>query len=106
MLFGRRILLFALAFIVASLAYQFLCLPGRSAFLGLTLLGAGYELMAGCIAAILCHRYGAVRIERLLRPTLFVSIPALATMVLEPAVPQHARLFGVYAGMPAGLLFV
>lgn len=80
---GSRVWIFAVLWIVAAMGYRYIVqAEATNLFLNMTVLGTGDELMIGSLAALSCKEFGAVRVERMLRPLLLISVPALMVAML------------------------
>ena len=68
----------------------------------LNILGAGDVLAIGALGAIACRKFGAGRVERVLRPLLLVSAPAVICSILNPVYPILPPALFLSAGLTVG----
>lgn len=102
-LFTRRVWIVACAIVVASALFRLgLFVTGSNFLYSLNVLGAGDVLAIGALGAIACRKFGPVRVERVLRPLLLVSVPAVICAILNPVYPILPPAIFLSAGLTFG----
>lgn len=102
-LFTRRAWIVAAALVVASSLYRLgLFLVGTDFIYSLNILGTGDTLAIGALGAIACRKFGADRVERILRALLLVSAPAVICSILNPVYPILPTALFLSAGLTVG----